>query len=201
MRKLQQVRLSPVVLFLLPLLVLVPHLEVQAEQTALCTAKASGCQFTETVVLPRGEGEFVTVRHIVIGGSNRDIGKKIAEIARGAIRRPACEEPGSDLRQGSSFLHGAQLSHPLRADEGGGCRLWCRCGRRRRRLQFSPLQFRPSHLLFDDLFPGKCYGHGARPHRAEHGLFQRHVECDAGAETPSRGKGHLFRALCDGGLP
>ena len=32
--------------------------------------------------MPRGEGEFVTVRHIVIGGSNQAIGKKLAEIAR-----------------------------------------------------------------------------------------------------------------------
>jgi len=82
MRKLQKVRLHLLVIFLLPLLVLVPQFAVHAEQPHLCSGKASGCQFTETVVLPRGDGEFVIVRHIVIGGSNQAIGKKIAEIAR-----------------------------------------------------------------------------------------------------------------------
>ena len=82
MRNLHQARPHPSVLFLLPLLVLAPCLELYAEQTALCTGKNPGCQFTETLVLPRGEGEFVSVRHVVIGGSNQAIGKKIAEIAK-----------------------------------------------------------------------------------------------------------------------
>jgi hypothetical protein len=79
---LRQARLHPLVLFLLPLLVLVPRLEASGEEAALCKGKPSDCRFTETVVMPRGEGEFVTVRHMVIGGSNQAIGKKIAEIAR-----------------------------------------------------------------------------------------------------------------------
>ncbi len=82
MRNPHQARLHPLAVFLLPLFVLVAQLDVHAEQTAPRTGKASGCQFTETVVLTRGEGEFVTVRHIVIGGSNQAIGKKLAEIAR-----------------------------------------------------------------------------------------------------------------------
>ncbi|MGW8322235.1 MAG: C45 family autoproteolytic acyltransferase/hydrolase, partial [Thermodesulfobacteriota bacterium] len=104
MRMLQQVRLSPLVLFLLPLLVLVQQFAVFAEQPHPCSGKASGCQFTETVVLPRGEVEFVIVRHIVIRGSNQAIGKKIAEIAR--------ERYGVRLAKNPDSIYGkARLSY------------------------------------------------------------------------------------------
>jgi predicted choloylglycine hydrolase len=68
------------VILFLPLFVLASHICAHA-QAALTAGKSSEFRFSETVVLPRGEGEFVTVRHIVMKGSNRAIGKKIAEIA------------------------------------------------------------------------------------------------------------------------
>jgi len=39
-------------------------------------------EFRETVVCGGGEGDFATVRHIVLRGSHREIGRKLAEIAR-----------------------------------------------------------------------------------------------------------------------
>ena len=111
MRKLQQARLHPFVIFLLPLLVLVPQLDVHAEQTPLCAGKASGCQFTETVVLPRGDGEFVTVRHIVIGGSNQAIGKKLAEIARERYSVRLAKNP--DPIYGKARLSYMERNYPI----------------------------------------------------------------------------------------
>lgn len=83
MRTPQPARRHPLVVLLLPLLVLCSLSDVHAEQALLCAgAQGSELQFNETVVLPRGPGEFVEVRHIVIGGSNQAIGRKLAEIAK-----------------------------------------------------------------------------------------------------------------------
>jgi hypothetical protein len=70
------------VVLLLPLLVLVPRLGVQSQQVALGSDKTSEIQFSERVVLPKGKGEFATVRHILMKGENEAIGRKLAEIAR-----------------------------------------------------------------------------------------------------------------------
>ncbi len=82
MRKPYLPHLLSLVIFLCPLFGLFSLPDVNAEQASICSAKGSGLQFSETVVLPRGDGEFVTVRHIVMRGSNQAIGKKLAEIAR-----------------------------------------------------------------------------------------------------------------------
>ena len=111
MRKFQQARLHPLVIFLLPLLLLASHLDVHAEQTLLYSGKGSGLQFSETVVLPRGDGEFVTVRHMVIGGSNQAIGKKLAEIARERYSVRLAKNP--DPIYGKARLSYMERNYPI----------------------------------------------------------------------------------------
>lgn len=111
MRKLQQVRLHPLFIFLLFLSVLVCRPGIRAEQTVLCSGGGSELQFSENVVLPKGEGEFVTVRHILIRGSNGAIGKKLAEIARERYRVGLAKNP--DPVYGKARLSYLERNYPI----------------------------------------------------------------------------------------
>ena len=87
-------------------------------QAALCAAKGSDFRFTETVVLPRGEGEFATVRHILLRGSNRDIGKKLAEIARDRHNVRLAKNP--DPVYGRARLGYMERNYPILLDRMRG---------------------------------------------------------------------------------
>lgn len=82
MKKLHLAHLRSVAVTLLLLLTLSFPFGLQAQQAAPGPDKGPGLQFREKVVLRKGEGEFATVRHIVLKGTNQDIGRKLGEIAR-----------------------------------------------------------------------------------------------------------------------
>jgi len=111
MKQLPRKRILFFVLLSLSLLVLTMHLDVHAEQTLLYSGKGSGLQFSETVVLPRGDGEFVTVRHMVIGGSNQAIGKKLAEIAKERYSVRLAKNP--DPIYGKARLSYMERNYPI----------------------------------------------------------------------------------------
>lgn len=85
-----------------------PSLRVDS---ALCADTGPGLRFSETVVLPRGEGEFVTVRHIVMRGSNRAIGKKLAGIAKERYRVRPAKNP--DPVYGRARLEYMERNYPI----------------------------------------------------------------------------------------
>jgi Acyl-coenzyme A:6-aminopenicillanic acid acyl-transferase len=104
-------RSSFLVLFFLSLLVLGSQQAVCAEQTALCSSKGSEPPFSETLILPRGEGEFVTVRHIAIRGGNEAIGRKLAEIAQERYGVRPAKNP--DTIYGRARLSYIQRNYPI----------------------------------------------------------------------------------------
>ncbi len=109
--RLRHPHLHPHAVLLLLVLLLDFQLDAHAQQTVLCTGKGPELQFNETVVLPKGEGEFVTVRHIVIGGSNQVIGKKLAEIARERYRVRPVKNP--DPIYGKARLGYMERNYPI----------------------------------------------------------------------------------------
>jgi len=110
MKQTRQVRVPPLVLLSLSLLVLAMHLDVHAQGT-LCTGKGPQFQFSEEVILPRGEGEFATVRHIVMGGSNQAIGRKLAEIAKERYNVRLAKNP--DPIYGKARLEYIERNYPI----------------------------------------------------------------------------------------
>ncbi len=102
----------------LSLVVFVSQLAVSEQQDPLGSAKGSELQFNETVVLPKAEGEFVTVRHIVIRGSNRALGKKLAEIARERYGVGLAKNP--DPVYGKARLSYMERNYPILAERMRG---------------------------------------------------------------------------------
>jgi hypothetical protein len=155
--------------------------DLPAQQADLSAGRGPDVKFTETVVLPRGEGEFVKVRHLVLAGSNQAIGKKLAEIARERYGVRLAKNP--DRIYGKARLAYLQRNYPILFERMKGVAAAYGIDPASGEVDFSslPYHFGPPTSCSMICFPGSTTDTG-------HGLIVRSMDYSNGTLSEMLGQ-------------